>query len=203
VLAACLFPVGVTVRNVFPLSYRHSLMPHFFITAFLFLHYFTHAGHVLTSFYLDDVCHLPSSMCVLPLTTSFCSVRLRIRCRSPYYHFMTTGRLNERSRLTRGDRLLLQVKRRYTLELQERTRALVEQYIDRAITSTQNLLHLRDGSLLSGIWFRCVSEPHLQVWQQGSSAGTGESTFLEARELPGGEWTFHHRVGDTGTTYPE
>jgi hypothetical protein len=202
-LAACLFPVGVTVRNVFPLSVPHSLIPQVLITAFLFLLYFTHVGHVLTSLYLDDVCHLLSTMFVLSLTTSFCSVPFRIRCGSPYYHFMTTGRLNERSRLTRGDRLLLQVKRRYTLALQERTRALVEQYTDRAIPSTQNHPHLRDGSLLSGIWFRCVSDPHLRVWQQGSSAGAGESRFLEARELPGGEWTFHHRVGDTGTTYPE
>ena len=116
---------------------------------------------------------------------------------------MTTGRLNETSRLTRGDRLLLQVKRRYTVALEERTRALVEQYTARAIISTQNLPHLREGSLLSGIWFPCISDPHLRVWQQGRSAGAEESKFLEARELPGGEWTFHHRVGDTGTTYPE
>ena len=115
---------------------------------------------------------------------------------------MTTA--GHSSSISTGQRLLLQVKRRETLALLARTRALVLVYTNRALRTAPSVLRLSSGDhsgTLSGDWASCISESDFRVWVQRSPSG--DSQFLEAHLLETGGWSFRHRGGDTGLTCPE
>ena len=143
-----------------------------------------------------------SSVTKFVVSRPYLFVLHRAQERTVRAHFMTTAEYS--SSISTGQRSLLEVKRRYTLGLLARTRALVQRYTNRALRTAPTALRPTSGyhsGALSGDWACCITESDLRVWVQLSPSG--DFHFLEAHLLETGGWSFRHRGGDTGLNFPE